>query len=212
MPAEPSIGDRVAAEGKRIIDGATSSVYKYPPYNIDEATGIYDVDCSGFVSLVLGNVAPRHFSAIVDKAGNIWPRADQLYQFLAASPTDDSTGWRRIDRLADSRPGDIIGWSLEPVQPGHDTGHIFIVAGAPQPVDKDHIAVPAYDSSDILHYGDSRRLPDGEKATGVGSGTIHFRIAPDGTPTDFQLGPGDGYHTIPIAIGRLVPIPTASRS
>jgi hypothetical protein len=212
MPARPSIGEHVATEGERIIDNATSTYYKYPPYIIDEATGTYDVDCSGFVSLVLGNVAPVHFGAIVDAEGDIWPRADELYEFLATSPTDDSTGWRRIDRLADSRPGDIIGWPLEPVEPGHDTGHVLIVAGAPQPIDEDHIAVPTYDSSDVLHYDDSRRLPDGQPTTGVGSGTIHFRVDPDGKPTEFQFGPGDGCHKVPIAIGRLVPIPTGSTS
>lgn len=212
MPPEATSGQQVAAEGERIVESATSTDYKYPPYVIDEATGTYDVDCSGFVSLVLKDIAPAHFGAIAAEEGDTWPRADELYEFLATSPTDDSTGWRRIDRLGDCLPGDIIAWPLEPVEPGHDTGHVVIVAGAPFPIDEDHMAVPTYDSSDILHYDDTRLLPDGAQATGVGSGTIHFRIDPDGKPTEFQFGPDDHCHRVPIAIGRLVPMPVVPTS
>ena len=39
-----------------------------------------------------------------------------------------------------------------------DTGHVFIVADLPEVLDESHMAIPAYDSSDILHYDDSRDL------------------------------------------------------
>jgi hypothetical protein len=43
--------------------------------------------------------------------------------------------------------------------------------------------------------------------TGVGTGTIHFPLDPTtGSPTAFQFGPGDPFHTVRIAIGRLEPI------
>jgi hypothetical protein len=88
-----------------------------------------------------------------------------------------------------------------------DTGHVLVVARAPEVIGADLSAVRAYDSCDALHYGDSRELANGEQETGVGTGTIHFQVdQTTGSPIAFHLGPGDPFHSVPIAIGRLDPI------
>jgi hypothetical protein len=210
MASEAPIGQQLADECESIVDTLTDTIYQYPPYFVDRAAGIYYIDCSGFVSLVLGWVAPRHLDAIPPEPGLPAPQAYLFYEFLSGLPTDDSGGWRQIDRLADALPGDIIAWTLGTVAPGHDTGHVFIVADVPFVLDETHMAVPAYDSSNVLHYDDSRVLPDDGQATGVGSGTINFVVGTDGKPAEFQFGPRDPYFPVPIAIGRLGPIPPAA--
>jgi hypothetical protein len=203
--SEASHGRQVAAEAERIVDNTRHTRYQYPPYVIDDQTGTYDVDCCGFVSYVLDCVAPEHYKLIGAAANWPVPQAFKYYEFIDSLPTTGTVGWRRIYRLADSRPGDIIAWLLR--QTVGDTGHVFIVAGDPEVVTADQSAVRAYDSSDILHYDDSRQLADGQQETGVGTGTIQFQIdQATGRPTAFQFGPGDCFHSVPIAIGRLEPI------
>jgi hypothetical protein len=51
----------------------------------------------------------------------------------------------------------------------------------------------------VVHYDDTRT----GGRNGVGSGTIHFQVDTAGAPTAFQFGPGDGFHSTDIAIGRL---------
>jgi hypothetical protein len=67
------------------------------------------------------------------------------------------------------------------------------------------VAVPAYDSSIVKHYEDSR-VHDGTFHDGVGKGTIHFRVDATGKPIAFQFGQGDHFHEDPIAIGRIKPL------
>lgn len=210
MASEEPIGQQIADECERIVDTLTDTLYQYPPYYVDRGAGIYYIDCSGFASLVLEWMAPRHNGAIPPEAGFPAPQAYLFFRFLSGLTTAGSGGWSLVARLADVLPGDILAWTLGTVAPGHDTGHVFIVAGAPVVLDETHMAVPAYDSSNIRHYEDSRHLPDGEQLTGVGSGMINFNVGPDGTPTAFQFGKGDPYIPVPIAIGRLGPIPPAA--
>ncbi len=71
------------------------------------------------------------------------------------------------------------------------------------------MAVRAYDSSNVIHYHDTRGRGGDSPATGVGSGTIHFRYASVGI--QFKFGPGDSYHDAPVAIGRIEPLTTSKR-
>jgi hypothetical protein len=206
MSGEASQGQQVAAEAERIVDNTRHTRYQYPPYSIDDETGTYDVDCCGFVSYVLECIAPEHYDLIPKVDGWPVPQAFKYEEYFHNLPTDGSVGWRRIDRLADSRRGDIIAWRLLQSDSAGDTGHVFIVADDPEVLEAGLYAVRAYDSSNVLHYDDSRDLGDGEQQTGVGTGTIHFEVDGTGKPTTFQFGPGDPCLSAPIAIGRIEPI------
>jgi hypothetical protein len=100
--------------------------------------------------------------------------------------------------------GDIVAWRSELIEPGNNTGHVFIVAADPEILDDGVISVLAYDSSNIRHYDDTRGQGGNSPATGVGAGRIHFR--PGDSGWEFQFGPGDSYHECPIAVGRIQPL------
>jgi hypothetical protein len=68
------------------------------------------------------------------------------------------------------------------------------------------VAVSVDDSSDVIHYDDTRGQGGDSPATGLGSGTIRFRYVD--SRIEFRFGPGDQYHDAPVAIGRIEPLPT----
>lgn len=200
--------EHVYNEADRILNNVQHTKYQHDEY-IDEATGTYDVDCSEFVSYALSRVAKRHLALIPKESDFPVPRAYMYYRFFAALPDEAASAWRKLEVLANARRGDIIAWELPgELRKDHDTGHVFIVAETPSSIDGDGqlMAVRAYDSAELLHYDDSREQSDGTHQTGVGEGTFHIRVDADGKPVAFQFGPGDNYHTEPIAIGRILPL------
>jgi hypothetical protein len=199
-----SLPDHVGHEAERIIENARHTKYQHKAY-IDEATGTYDVDCSDYVSYVLERVAKRHLDLIPKEDWWPVPRAYKYYDYFHALPADTTGGWHQIQQLAHARRGDIIAWALPGgPQKDRDTGHVSIVADTPSTLSEQLVAVPAYDSSTVKHYEDSR-VRDGMFHDGVGRGTIHFRVDATGNPTAFQFGPGDHFHEDPMAIGRIKP-------
>jgi hypothetical protein len=63
MNGVTSLGSQVVKEALRILENTQQTRYQHDIY-IDEGTGIYDVDCSGFVSYILELVAPYHLELI----------------------------------------------------------------------------------------------------------------------------------------------------
>jgi hypothetical protein len=199
MSGVTSPGLQVAKEAQRILENTEQTSYRHDIF-IDEATGTYDVDCSGLVSFILGLVAPYHLDLIPLSGKQTRLLAHDYFEFLSSLPTETSNGWQQIPHLQDTQPGDLIAWAQPRV--GHsDTGHVFVVAEQPVAVDADVMAVVAYDASNILHYADSRGF--GQFQSGVGSGTFRLQVDSAGTPTAFQFGPGDQVVTAKIAIGRI---------
>ena len=191
---------QVAGEALRILENTRHTNYQHNLV-IDEATGTYDVDCSGFASYILGRVARNHLSLIpiVTPLGISESRllAQDDYDFFSQLPNETIDGWLQILYLRDARRGDLIAWALPPPNP--DTGHIFVVAADPVPVAENTLAVMAYDASDIHHYDDSR----GPRQTGVGSGTFHLQVNSAGKPIAFQFNAPDPVVPTSIAIGRI---------
>ncbi len=199
MNGNTPLRQQVAGEAIRILENTRHTNYQHNLV-IDEATGKYDVDCSGFVSYILGRVAPKHLSLVPMQNGETRLLAQDYYNFFSSLPNETANGWRQILYLRDARPGDLIAWALAP--PNEDTGHVFVVAADPVALDANTMAVKAYDASDILHYDDSRG-PGKQFQTGVGSGTFHIQVDEAGRPVTFQFGPGDPVVPNSIAIGRI---------
>jgi hypothetical protein len=191
---------QVADEALRILENMQQTKYQHNIY-IDEFTGTYDVDCSGFVSYILGRVAVNHLNLIPLTGSEPRLLAHDYYNFLSSLPNETTNGWRQILYLRDARRGDLIVWPLP--APNIDTGHIFVVAADPVPLDANTFAVMAYDSSDIFHYDDSRGDGPDQSKTGVGSGTFHLQINSAGTPVAFQFDAGDPVVSAIMAIGRI---------
>jgi len=85
---------QVAGEALRILGNTRHTTYQHDIF-IDEATGTYDVDCSGFVSYILGRVAPAHLDLIPTHGTE--PRLlaqDYHFFFRRSRPTRPMAGSR----------------------------------------------------------------------------------------------------------------------
>jgi hypothetical protein len=197
-PATPSV--RVHAEARRILEEMKDSRYSHTT-RVDKDEGSYEVDCSGFVTVVLRAVAPRPLAAVPHVPRRKRPLAFEFHDAFAAAPAEEkgAKGWRRIERVADARPGDLLAWRREEIQPGEDTGHIVVVDEAPVREDDGQFRVVVIDSTGKPHGDDTRK--DG--ATGVGRGTIWLTVDEAGRPSGFRWRARDGTLVRrPIAIGR----------
>jgi len=123
------------------------------------------------------------------------------FQFLNRLLEQPLPGWKAIRQLSQAQRGDIMAWELQASTkaPG-DTGHVVIVAATPIQVTQGTFRVEVYDSSGIHHDDDSRP----EHTSGVGKGTITFKVNTSGEPIGFQFNSRARFHDEPIAIGRPV--------
>ena len=159
------------------------------------------MDCSGFVDYLLKRIAPGQFGQLPIEPGHARPRAAMYFQLLHDLRKQPLLGWKAVRQLAHAQRGDIIAWELQAStqEPG-DTGHVVIVAAAPVQVAEIIYRIEVYDSSGIPHDDDSRP----KNTSGIGKGTITFRVNERGEPIAFQFNSRAHFHEEPIAIGRLV--------
>jgi hypothetical protein len=191
------LGNIVATEAARIVENVKYTHYQFQMV-VDPSTGTYLMDCSEFVSYVLQQTAPQHLAIIPRAAGAELPLAFEFYDYFHTIQPD-SDGWHPIHQLGDARRGDIIAWRIPgPIEPGENTGHVFIVAEPPIPQSDNIYDVTAYDSSNIPHNDDTRQ----NGITGVGRGIINIQVNSSGAPIAFQFKIGDPFYNYPIAIGR----------
>ena len=197
------IVEQIASESERIEGDVVRTKYRHIT-EIDPGTGTYYCDCSGYVSYVLQQVAPKHLRLIPKEANWDRPRAFKYYEFFASLSSSSTNGWIQIHDLANSVPGDIIAWeetTADPPPANEDTGHVLIVVARPQLIEPFVLSVAVDDSSDVLHYDDSRDR-NGERKTGVGTGRLRFQIDGLGQPTAVQFNAQEIFRDHPIAIGR----------
>jgi hypothetical protein len=169
---------------------------------VDASEGIYRLDCSEFVSLILERIAPKHYQELPIEPGHPQPRARMYFRFFDRLKLEPRTGWRPITKLADVTPGDIVAWEKISTGGRGDSGHVMIVAESPRRDQDGTFRVRVYDSSEIPHAEDSRATG----SSGVGSGSVLFRVNENGAPIAFQFNPRLHWHSEPIAIGRLEPM------
>jgi hypothetical protein len=202
----PTLPDQIAAQAEYIVNNHTETRYTHTE-NIVIAKGVYDCDCSEFVSFVLEQVAPDNYASIAATAPAPRPLAFDYFTFFSNLTPDSASGWSRIDALGDAHRGDIIAWRAPEIEPHHNTGHCFFLAETPATLnDSAILAVRVYDSAAAPHFDDTR--VQGE--TGVGTGFINFEVDGEGRPTAFQFGPAadtDSFVWWEIVIGRAEPTP-----
>ena len=194
----------VADEAHRIHANIRETWYSHKTV-VDEGTGRYGVDCSGFATLILKHAAPRQLAAVPHKDTRRRPLAYEFYEaFADAPPTakESATGWLRVERLRDARPGDFIAWRKIHLEPGESTGHIVMVDEAPVREPDGRYRVVVMDSTSAPHANDTRK--DG--ANGIGRGTMWFAVDDAGRPTGINwrnraLAPRSAS---PISIGRVL--------
>jgi hypothetical protein len=198
---QPSLSEQIASQAEFVVNNFQETHYTHN-LHIDVDQGVYDCDCSEFVSFVLETIAPEHYALIAATVAPSRPLARDYQAFFASPALESTGGWSRIHALSDARRGDIIAWLL-PISSGN-TGHVFFVAEPPGLMDPGIFSVRVYDSAQVPHYEDTRS--GGEN--GVGSGFINVKVDAAGSPSEFQFGPSEpAWVAAPIAIGRVKPLP-----
>jgi hypothetical protein len=207
MAASESLALMLAEQASDVLANVKETRYVHTQ-SVDAAAGIYDVDCSGFASWLLQQIASRHLQQIPVDASAHRPLAHNYYEFFASRSADVEQGWQQISGLANARKGDLVAWKLADTPHGGDTGHVFVIHATPVPVPNQDgtLRVHVIDASDVKHFDDSRGTGAGQFPTGVGSGFIHFRVDGDGNPTAFQFNANETPVPVPIAICRIGPL------
>jgi hypothetical protein len=184
--AKTSIAEQLAAvksdnsiwrEAYRMFLNMKSTEYVHPPYTVDDAAGIYEFDCLGFVDHVLMNADSSAYKEI---GKNVNPSIESYAGYFNKldTKTPDSAGWTKVAHPLDLKPGDVCLW-LQPTT--LDNGHMWIIAGTPSvnPKRGDEVLVRIFDAS-VAHSDDSRT--GSAYKTGLGSGILGMRVDGNGNP------------------------------
>jgi hypothetical protein len=177
-------------EAEHLLSTMKSSSYQHVTH-VDEANGVYDFDCSGFVDYALQQASPEAL-AVVKYLPNPFNRAraqDYYYHFTKLGSENEGDGWHSILNPPDLLPGDVIAWLRSPNSDSDDTGHVMIVRSNPRadPNRPNEILVAIIDSTRSPHALDSRV----NGATGIGTGTISLVMNTVGSAVGFRWRGGE---------------------
>jgi hypothetical protein len=197
-------------EATRELHAMRASSYTHTT-EVDEENGVFDFDCSGFVSYVLRVRAPDALAAIpVGPKGRV--RAEDYVAYFCALDDASSSPWMRLDRASALRGGDVIAWLRAEDSGSKSTGHVAVVAAQPTRIaPSDPIAaiggaeewlVRVIDSTESPHADDARA--DDHKS-GLGEGTIGIILDESGAAIGFRWkgGVSSEAHATTIAMARL---------
>jgi len=187
--------------------------------------GIYDLDCSELVSNMLRESAPEHYARIPKDAHLPYPGALEFADYFESLAFDEGNGWhrrreiddalvyeafqgwRRVERLAEVRRGDVIAWKFAHAAPGADTGHVLLVADEPVTARAGVTAVRVLGSRRSSGSEDSETARESfERGMVLWSRTLLFHVSRSGAPSAVQFVPSGRFHALPIVIGRLEPL------
>jgi hypothetical protein len=151
--------------------------------SVNEHTGVYAFDCSGLVHWVLRRAAPKA-AAMTQRGLSGRPLARDYYRSIAILPPGKvRQGWRRIERVEDAEPGDVVAWIKPALIKSPNTGHVAFIAQPPVRVagDTNAFLIRVIDSTSLLHDDDTR-----QGGSGFGLGTILLMAdAATGAPVEY---------------------------
>lgn len=201
--AAPSGAPRAAllAEAQRQLRDHRESHYVHHT-RVDEASGVFDYDCSGFVGYALSRAAPDALAAVIS-ATRPRPLAADFEAFFASLESPRGA-WSRVARASDLLPGDLIAWREPPVKRSRNTGHVMIAASAPRPSARpNELVVDVIDSSHSGHGRADARIRDHEN--GIGTGSIILLVDDAGKPIGYRwsLSRISIAYATDVALGRL---------
>jgi hypothetical protein len=204
---DATTSEKLVGEAVRQLRAVKSTQYKHKTH-VDEANGVFEYDCSGFVAYALGKVAPDALTVI--PVGKKRSQAEHFATYFAGI-TDDKGPWLRVARMTDVKPGDVIAW-LRPAEVDNgNTGHIVIVVEPPKKIEASDAVteiggaaewlVRVIDSTKSGHAHDARKDED----SGLGTGTIGVVVDGSDTPIGYRWKGGKSKRAFAtmVAIGRL---------
>ena len=131
---------------------------------VDEAKGIYRLDCSALVDWVLKLSAPQAYEAVLRQTAHKRPLAED---YVAVMGDTRSNGWNPLTRVDELQPGDVIAWTMPADINSTNTGHVMFVFEKPQAIGVGRHSIRVADSSSSTHAADSR-----DDHASIGTGVI----------------------------------------
>ncbi len=191
---------RALEEADGILADVKHTRYEHDTF-IDEATGTFNVDCSGLVNFVLEQAVPAAFTTLV-QASRPRPLAEDYVRLVTSPPPAGTAPWQRVTAASGLVPGDIVSWLEPTVLHSTDTGHVMVVA-APPVVRSGEVEVLVIDAVSSGHGSTDLRTI--HHTTGVGEGTIVLVVDASGAPTGYRWSsdPGDTGYTTLVGLGHL---------
>jgi hypothetical protein len=202
-PSTPTISlpATFTAEARRMIAEYPDTRYSHKTY-LNKSEGICEVDCSGFIVVILKRKARQHLESIATTHKR--PLAEDFYTAFAPREGAPAHGWKLIGRLADAAPGDVLAWVKTERMPGDNTGHVMLIAEKPVQESPERFRVRILDSTLHGHANDERT---NSGRSGIGVGTLWIDVDSQGRPAGYRWKSRTGQlHTAPIAVGRAVPL------
>jgi hypothetical protein len=178
---------------------------------IDEAGGVFELDCSGFMEHVLSKGTPaaldemRRGLELENDIPRRRPLARHFVRYLEALAAGrvSATAWESVERVVDLRRGDVIAWLRPEDARTRNTGHVMMATASPRPAPGLPGAwiVAIVDSTSTRHGPGDSRAPAG--ATGLGVGEILLVAQEGGQPTAYRWSPNSRRERVTtIAMGR----------
>ncbi len=181
LPPVESKAGSLYDEAQRQLAARRESTYTHQ-LSIDEASGRFDYDCSGFVSYALARVDRAALSQVRNAPGKR-PLAKHDEAFFAKLPPFGAGRWIPVKSADALVRGDVIAWQKPATSLSKNTGHVMIVADAPSKRGAEEYVVPIIDSTALPHgHGDERF----KRATGLGTGSVVLVVDSQGRPTGFK--------------------------
>lgn len=180
-PERPLLDEDIDWQANAVMKtlGSIARTVKHSEYShslqVNVRQGVYRFDCSLMAQWVLKRAAPTAAKTV--SAGLGWRplAADFQRRIASVASSKERGGWRRVVRVQDAAPGDVIAWVKPTIIESKNTGHVAFVVLPPTPVTgySDAFLVRVVDATSLLHADDTRR--DG---SGFGLGTILLVVDP----------------------------------
>ncbi len=164
----------------RVDDALNALTYTYYTTSSgywNDSTGVYKVDCTGYLNRMVEDSNPTSYDHVCEARDTTRPSAEDYYYTFRAIPYDTTKNhWRRVKRVRDLRPGDVLVWRYD--QPtSTSTGHAVVIVSNPERDTRwsNAYRVRVSDSARSGHSNDNR----GSTGSGVGAGTMLLRYDSD---------------------------------
>ncbi len=155
------------------VNNLNYSAYKRGGIRADIARGIYILDCSTYIDVILKSVYPRAYSNLVRATASEKPSSRVYYDFFKRLSKSPKPYWDKIENVKFLRPGDVLVFRYLNHKKKATGGHVMIVMNTPQS-SANTFLVRVADSAAAGHSQDTRELHE----SGIGVGTLLLKVNP----------------------------------